>query len=314
VCGYSQTNLVPNPSFEDTSYCVTGSGQIQASLGWQSFAESPDYFNPCTQVPNVSVPYNWGGYQQPSSGNAYGALGTYSSAFGQMNVREFIGTPLSIPLSIGTKYYVSLKVSLSISSAIWTNCATNNIGAGFSTVPYHWSTNPLNVTNNPKVYSNSIITDTVNWTTIFGSFTADSAYQYIVLGNLFDDMNTDTLIVDASASPYPNCAAYYFVDDICVSTDSVYAANYIYGGIKEELVKDNFNVFPNPVDDYLQIKQTFTKPYDLVIYNSLGQRLYEEKNIDSKGKIIDTVPFSKGVLLITIKSNNQFFNYKLLKQ
>jgi hypothetical protein len=310
----AQINLVPNPSFEDTSYCVTGPADMQAALGWQSYADSPDYFNPCTSAPSVSTPFNWGGYQQPASGNAYSALGVYSSAFGQVNGREFIGRALSAQLSIGTKYYVSFKVNLSISSTIWANCATNNIGAGFSTIPYHWSSNPLAVTNNPKVYSNNIITDTLNWTVIFGSFIADSAYQYIVLGNLFDDSSTDTLIVDSNASPYPNCFAYYYVDDVCVSTDSAYTANYIYTGTHEELIQDKFHLFPNPVQDYLQIKQTFTKPYDLIIYNSLGQQLYEEKNITSNSKIVNTLPLSKGLLLVIIKSGNQVINYKLLKQ
>src|SRR5690606_29212541 len=93
--GVSQTNLVINPSFEDTTYCVTGSGEMQAALGWEAYTDSPDYFNVCTSNGDVSVPNNWGGYQQPVSGNAYCALGTYSSAFGGVNVREFIGGALS---------------------------------------------------------------------------------------------------------------------------------------------------------------------------------------------------------------------------
>jgi hypothetical protein len=313
VNGFAQ-NLVPNPSFEDTAYCVTGPTDIQAALGWESYADSPDYFHPCTSDPYVSVPNNWGGYQQPASGNAYSALGTFSSAFGLVNVREYIGRDLSTPLTIGTKYFVSFKVSLSISSTIWVNCATNNIGAGFSTIPYNYSTNPLSVTNNPKVYCDSIITDTLNWVQIFGSFTADSSYQYIVLGNLFDDSSTDTLIVDSSASPYPNCFAYYYIDDVCVSTDSSYAANYVYTAIQEELLKDNFNIYPNPITDYFTIDNSlFNEPYDLVIYNTLGQKLYEEKDISTDTKTINVNHFTKGLLIINIKSKNQSKNYKLLK-
>lgn len=251
-----------------------------------------------------------GGYQQPASGNSYCALGTYINS-SLPNVREFIGRSLSVPLSVGTKYYVSFKVNLSISNTIWTNCATNNIGAGFTTSPYHWSTNPLAVTNNPKVYNNSIITDTLNWVQIFGSFTADSSYQYIVLGNLFDDSNTDTLIIDSSTST--NCNAYYFIDDVCVSTDSSYAANYAYTGIQEESLKDNFNIYPNPITNHFQINQISTEPYDLIIHNALGQQQFEEKNITSNNKTIDAKLFRKGVLFITIKSNSKSINYKLLK-
>ena len=311
---YCQQNLVPNGSFEDTTYCVSGPAQMLATSGWSSYADSPDYFNTCSSNPNVSVPYNWGGYQQPASGNAYCGLGTYSSLFGQSNVREFIGRALSTQLTIGTKYYVSFKVNLSLSNTTWANCATNNLGVGFSSIPYNYSTNPLLVTNNPKVYSNNIISDTLNWTTIFGSFIADSAYQYIMFGNLFNNSNTDTLIVDASASPYSNCFSYYFVDDICVSNDSTYTANYIYTGIDKGQINTNFNIFPNPIKDFIQIKQSSKKPYDLIIYNSLGQLLYEEKNIVAINKIIVATAFNNGLLFISINSNNQRSQYKLLKQ
>jgi hypothetical protein len=306
---------VPNPSFEDTAYCVTSSGDMQAASGWVSYAESPDYFNTCTSNSDVSVPNNWGGYQQPASGDAYCALGTYSSAFGGVNVREFIGSALSAPLSIGTKYFVSFKINLSTSSTIWANCATNNIGVGFSTVPYYWSGNPLSVTNNPKIYCDSIITDTLNWTTIFGSFTADSAYQYIVLGNLFDDANTDTLIVDASASPYPNCFAYYFIDDICVSTDSAFAYNYTYTtGITENDLQAHISVFPNPATDFLNIQKSSNAPFDVAIYNTVGQLLYAKQNITNKNLQLDISPYNNGLLFIKITSNNNQLMYKLLKQ
>lgn len=310
VNGHAQ-NLVPNPSFEDTAYCVIGSSQIQAALGWESYADSPDYFHSCSSNSDVSVPNNWGGYQQPASGNAYCALGTYFSS-SLPNAREFIGGNLSAPLSVGMKYFVSFKVNLSISSTIWVNCATDNIGVGFSTVPYHWSTNPLSVTNNPKVYSNSIITDTLNWVQIFGSFVADSAYQYIVLGNLFDDSNTDTLIIDSGTTS--NCNAYYFIDDVCVSTDSSFAANYVYTGVEEEQLNDNFNIYPNPATDFFSISNSSNQSYNLTIYNTIGQLLLEETNINETSKKINTTNFNSNLLFISIKSNKQSINYKLLKQ
>lgn len=252
-----------------------------------------------------------GGYQQPASGNAYCALGTYfSGSF--PNGREFLGRNLSIQLSVGVRYYVSFKINLSISSSIWVNCATNNIGVGFSTVPYHWSTNPLSVNNNPKVYSSNIITDTLNWVQIFGSFVADSAYQYIVLGNLFDDSNTDTIVIDSGTTT--SCNAYYYIDDVCVSTDSSFAANYIYTGVQEEQLNDNFNIYPNPATDFFSINNAVNEPYSLTIYNSIGQLLLEETNISENSKKINIANFNSNLLFINIESNNKSINYKLLKQ
>ncbi len=303
---YSQ-NLVPNGSFEDTAYCVTGAGEMPAALGWDSYLESPDYFNPCTIDPSVSVPNNWGGYQQPFTGNAYCALGTYSSYFGQVNGREFIGRNLSSSLTIGTKYYVSFKVSLSISAAIWSNCATNNLGASFSTIPYQWVTNPASVTNNAKVFSTTIIIDTLGWTTITGSFIADSAYQYIMLGNLFNDANTDTLIIDGTST---NCFAYYFIDDVCVSTDSL-GCNLSVDITESSKDKLSYLIYPNPVRDYINISN-LNEPFDLIVYNGLGQILFEEKNIIDN-KRISTYQFDKGLLLINIKTKTRNFYTKLIK-
>lgn len=64
------------------------------------------------------------------------------------------------------------------------------------------------MSNSAHVYSDSLLNDTANWVQIKGSFIADSAYQYVVIGNFFDDFNTDTL----------NCssASYAFIDMICV--------------------------------------------------------------------------------------------------
>ena len=45
------------------------------------------------------------------------------------------------------------------------------------------------ITNNPPVYSNTVSMDTLNWTRVFGSFVADSAYTHILLGNFFADAN-----------------------------------------------------------------------------------------------------------------------------
>lgn len=304
-------NLVPNPSFEDTVSCPTADNQINKTFGWTNYSDqSPDYFNSCSSNSDVSVPNNWGGYQQPASGNAYCAVSAFF--LNTPNKREIIGQNLLENLVIGTKYFFSMKVNLSISSVASSSYACNKLGVRFSTVSYSTS-NPAPINNFAHVWSDSIITDTLNWTTVFGSFIADSAYGYIAIGNFFTDSNTDTLKISTGTPTF--IFAYYYIDDVCVSTDSSFAANYVYTGIQEEQLKDNFNIYPNPItNNYFQINQTFTAPYDLIIYNSLGQQLYKEKNITTNNKIIDATLFSKGILFLNIKSNNQTINYKLLKQ
>ncbi len=314
--GVGQTNLVINPSFEDTLQCPTN-GWITHAANWQPFSSSPDYYNSC--VPSwslYSVPNNYFGEQIAASGQAYAGIFCYvEGETDYSSDREILGGNLTTPLTIGQKYFVSFKVALTLNTQnTGSSLAINKLGVLFSTISYSNidSTTIPPIENFAHVYTDSIITDSTNWTTIFGSFTADSAYMYICVGNFFRVDSTDTVHV-ISTNPFtPN--AYYFIDDICVSTDSAFCANYIYTGIEEEQLNDNFNIYPNPVTDYFQVNQTFTEPYDLTIYNALGQQLYQEKNITANSKTINTTAFTKGLLLINIKSSNQSINYKLLKQ
>ena len=180
---FSQTNLVPNPSFEIYSSCPTQPGEIQKAIGWDSYANTPDYFNLCSSF-GYSIPSNFFGYQSPASGNAYAGFLNYMSNAYAPGYREYIGAILSSTLIINTKYYVSFKVSLSINSLIPSNGSSDKMGAMFSTIPYN-TNNPTPITNNPLIYYNSIITDSLNWTRVLGTFISDSAYQYIIIGNFF---------------------------------------------------------------------------------------------------------------------------------
>ncbi len=180
---FAQQNLVPNPSFEEYTVCPTGSGQIYFAKEWSAFRGSPDYFNSCSPTSSYySVPSNALGYQQAASGNAYvGIICFVSSVFG----REIIANSLIAPLSVGQKYFITFNVSKANDASV-VGYSINKIGAKFSTVIH---TN-VNINNKAHVYTNSVVSDTLNWTKITGSFVADSAYKYIMIGNFFDDANT----------------------------------------------------------------------------------------------------------------------------
>lgn len=305
---YSQVNLVVNPSFEDTVNCPIGPDELYKAVGWNSGKNSPDFMNSCNSF-SVSVPNNWGGYQAAASGNSYAAFATYSNS--SLNYREFLIGLLSSPMTIGTKYFVSFKVNLSIYGSLDANCASNKIGTTFSTVPYDVF-NPAPITNNPPLYSDSIITDTLSWSRIVGSFIADSAYDYLLIGNFFDDANTDTQKIAVVGF---SDIAYYFLDDVCVTTDSAYASQYDYTGINHDNLKPTFKLYPNPFSDYLFLNNETTENfYYIKIYNMLGQEVYSNSVINEKVKQIDLTNFCSGLFNINIKSKSYSFNYKLLKQ
>ena len=73
---FSQTNLVPNPSFEDTVNCRKWLIRYLIVKTRSSFRDSPDYFNSCDPtLNNVSTPYNFGGFQIPKTGTEFKSSG-----------------------------------------------------------------------------------------------------------------------------------------------------------------------------------------------------------------------------------------------
>lgn len=217
----AQTNLVPNPSFELTDTCPYSIGFNVGNrpLYWNRWDQSPEYFHACAVPPVdalVGVPWNGFTWQFAHDGDAYVGMGLYTVD----DFRELVGAPLIEPLVVGQTYYVSYWVNLATEGSYWeTRWACNNQGVLFTMDEHIWSGQtgsgpefaPRNYAhvNNP-----TIITDTANWTLVSGSFVADSAYRYIVLGNFFNDALTDTVHL---APGQPSLAAYYLYDAICVS-------------------------------------------------------------------------------------------------
>ena len=306
-CISSGQNFVNNPSFEDTVHCPELQNEINFATGWENFGGSPDYFNSCS--PNwtqFTVPNNWGGYQVPATGNAYCAIGTYAPGFPVPDIREFIGTQLISPLTVGTKYYVSFKICLSIAPAIVAYIATNKMGAKFSMSSYTFSAPPL-TDNFAHVYSNLIVTDTANWTSISGSFIADSAYQYLMLGNFFDDINTDTIVFKDTTFNF----AYYYIDDICVSTDSLTC--YTPVGIQEPKQNNDISLFPNPFTNQLTFQLSSKELNEIILYDLSSRKLLKQTFTNTT--TINTEQFAKGMYLYTVRNRKGIIkNGKVIKE
>jgi len=308
VVGYGQ-NLVPNGGFEQYNQCPTADGQIQFANGWDNFLLTPDYFNACASNSDFSVPYNfYGSYQPVSSGQAYAGVFTYYSAWPwSYNNRENIAYQLTSTLVPGTKYYVSFKASLAFNN-FSAYCATNNLGAKFTTQSYSVYatdsvTSPL-IDNSAQVYYQSIITDSVNWVTVKGSFVADSAFKYVVIGNFFDDAHTDSLVFVAANT----CQAYYYIDEVCVSTDSV-TCDFV-ANISTNDRLPNITIYPNPCTDYFEVTipegSTFcNKESTIRLLNMFGKQILSEAISNNSKTSIYTDGISKGTYLVQFVSEQQ---------
>ncbi|MFH2094811.1 MAG: T9SS type A sorting domain-containing protein [Bacteroidota bacterium] len=303
-CLHSQ-NLVPNPSFEDTVACPNDISQINKATDWNNCGGTPDYLNTCAlSSSGVSIPENYFGFQQSTTTEDQAYVGFYGKCFWS-NCREYIGVELISQMTIGQKYYFSMQINLTNNS----NCGINNLGVIFSTVAHFDSTGVSpDIYNFAHIYSPYITTDTVNWTTIKGSIIADSTYKYITIGNFFDDTMTDSIMLNGDIL----CQSYYFVDNICVSTDS--STCYLSNNIYKEFFKTNLTLFPNPLEDNFCIKNASTNEIKSInIYDVIGRNQLFSITENKDEIIIDAHFMKTGTYFLIIKLDNVVFREKIIK-
>ncbi|OFX33454.1 MAG: hypothetical protein A2X08_00080 [Bacteroidetes bacterium GWA2_32_17] len=297
-------NLVPNPGFEQYTICPVGFSEISSYLLWDSYSESPDYFNTCSTNANISPPNSYPGFQYPQSGDAYTGFCPFHSQF--QNTRELIGAQLLSPLVVGQKYFISFYINSG--GQHQATIATNKMGVKFSTVPYSFS-NPAPINNTAHFYTDSIITDTAKWTKISGSFIADSAYSYIIIGNFFNDSLTDTISFGTNS-----VFAYYYLEDVCVSTDSLYCENWL--GVKEQSVnKEDVTIYPNPCTNELNVKYN-NVPYEqttLSIIDIFGRIVMQVKTQESE-YTFNTEKLPAGLYLLKAETGRTVATVKVNKE
>lgn len=293
---YGQINLVPNPSFEEYTDCPVG----WASFGvqnWFSINGSPDYYNSCGNdgsCDGAFVPCNMTGYQYAKEGIGYVGVLTYVTSYAEQ--REFVGVELVTPLEQGRRYYTSMYVSLSslvYNEQALISCAANNMGFRFTNVLQdNGSGAYIKFADNiAQVYCDSVISDTLNWTRVSGSFIADSAYRYLIIGNHFDDAHTTVSCTDTQW----HASAYYYVDVVSVSTDSIVGINDI--AINTEC----FEIYPNPTSNTIYLKRQSRKAIDYTITDVMGKIMKNENNHYSNQ--IDVKDLTNGIYFITVNKN-----------
>lgn len=211
-----QINLVPNPSFEILDTCPDAPGDLENAVPWfqpnnpQIYSYgSTDFFHAC-DTEYVSTPSNIIGFQVPRTGSGYGGFAAYNSLFDNYG-HEYLETELTNPMDSGRLYCVSFYVVLSNVNSI---CGTSAIGTYISVDTCQYGSSVYYVMNvQPQVVndSNNIITDTVNWNVVAGTYRSHGLESFITIGNFWD-------VAYNSTNNDPNCSGipYYFIDDVSV--------------------------------------------------------------------------------------------------
>lgn len=284
--------LVANGSFEEYTACPDGLLQIDHAIGWMSFQQSPDYYNECSSSYYADVPDNWLGHQNAATGNAYTGIITMFAVGGVFtNAREFLASELTQTLEIGVTYQVSLKASWGMNDSFAINLVTNHLGIRFTSVLYS-EAQPLEADNYSQIDNPFIITDTSNWVTVAGTFVADSDYKYIVIGNFYQDDQTDTL--QLGPEPYGGGMAYYFIDDVSVTKqveDQVYQVSKSLQPI----------LFPNPANQFLNVNLNGCIIRQAEIFSHEGNSLSLKRlKTNNQSILFNTDDLPRGVYILKL--------------
>ena len=211
-------NLVPNPSFEDyknlpcswnisvdefpayvASWYVPNntSTDIHSTLVDQSCWANPT--NPNTDADCKP------GSQLPHTGDVMAGLYTVVNTH---LWHEYLQVKLSQPLIPGQRYCVQMFVSAADNA---TN-TSNNIGMFFSVDPIKGDDA---IVAKPQINRDEPVTDIEGWTLVSGSYIAETAAEYLTIGNFFTD--EETIEVPILNGPACTDGAYFYIDDISVT-------------------------------------------------------------------------------------------------
>lgn len=279
-------NLIQNGDFENKTNCPVNNPDFPL-VGWSSPTRgTPDYFHICGSIP-TGVPSNYIGYEFANSDSAYCGLVIKNTGTNTVDWREYIQTSLTTPLIPKLKYELTMHVSLGEMSKF----GSDAIGALFSTTPI-FRNDQYRFAQTPQVLnqSSNFITNKNGWTLISLSFVADSAYQFITIGNFFVDTNTAVVSV---VGGHQN-RSYFYIDDVSltVSTST---------GLNDQNISESIDLYPNPFNNTLQITGNFQETIEVTLYDIYSRKVLQS-NFGSALKSINTSHLVKGTYYYTIRN------------
>jgi Secretion system C-terminal sorting domain len=242
-------NLVSNGDFEQYSSLNLGLGTIDLACGWKTANNgTPDYFNTNSTTLYLKIPCNSFGYQICNSnlGNGYAGFGSSSPiASPKTSYSEHLYTKLDIPLVAGTKYQLSLDVSLA-----------ENYGAFGYEIQAYFSTTQLNQISNLSYIlpANGVATNLIDniihinynsWDKITFNYTATGGEQYLYIGGLQSQL-------------FQSCAAPPINTTLCNYSNNI--------GFSSTLLQDRLGYYF--IDNITLVNAAFDLPPTMLICNN----------------------------------------------
>ncbi len=306
-------NLVPNPGFEEYDTCQADEFGVNGPISWFRTNGTPDYLQSCLPYGHFqSLPMNFFTYQEPFEGTSCAGMVTYWQS-GTTQGREWIMAPLLEPLVVGQTYYCSMRANAAFGGTeanpqFW--LANDKVGMRFTTMPMPaWNDpDPYPLPpNQAHILYPQILSDTVGWTLVSGSFVADSAYQYVMIGQFFSNALTDTLHFADPNSVflwYPR--AYTLVDAVCVTTNPE-GCGFGQGVGEGQAIAPV--LFPNPAREQLVVSER--EGAEAQVMDAVGRLLWQGR-ITSDRWVLDVSSWARGAYVFHMAYRGQVETHKFV--
>ena len=224
----AQINLILNPSFEDHSLCPGGYDAAKYCNYWSSLdslwsppdwahdlSGVPEYCNVCATSSQVSIPMGSYYFHNTRSGNGMMQMQMFYDKSDTGYARDYLQGHLSKTLIAGHTYRVNFYVVNEYMSF-----AINHIGAYFDDGTIDTTRHPDYVQSQytPQIVENDLLSDTLNWTPISGTFVAEGTERLITIGQFTDLNHTNSSLLFDTSLCHGRCNIYchFLIDDVSV--------------------------------------------------------------------------------------------------
>ena len=227
----------------------------------------------------------------------------------------FVSPSSSITDSPSGNYQDNVNKTITLSEAV---DLTSAIGANVTfyakwDIENNWDYTQFEVsTNNGSTWTPQCGKFTNNGSTNSGQPTGEPLYDGTQNDWVFEEINLsdylgETILVrfQFESDGSENGDGFYFDDlTINVVTDS--------GLSVSESTNNQFNIYPNPVENELHINTVLTD-YSAEIYTLQGQRVFVSKN-NTGSQLLDYSKFASGIYLLKLTSENTSQTFKIVKR
>ncbi|MBA3681017.1 MAG: T9SS type A sorting domain-containing protein [Bacteroidetes bacterium] len=222
-------NYVNNGGFENCLNC-NQSSQLLIAKYWSGLDTNKFFgFNLTSLPPTGQIPLSSYTYQWPRNGSNYFISELFFKPNTLQTTRAYPRNRLKQNLQSGKTYCVKLYYSITNQSTY----GVDGLGAYFGDV----SLDTITQSDKPIAFltpqiqnpTNNILSDTLNWSLLTGTFTASGTEKYMIIGNFKSDAATNSLMINPTNLPTIGCDI--LIDDVSViDTDlPAYAGPDIWG-------------------------------------------------------------------------------------